>query len=91
MDRFSAYLTRKHIQRDHFIPVPDQKMLKVDRLLGADSPALPAAGALGHVVLEGPPAVSIARTQSRRRTIFDTSQAAVAIVVYAKIRQNASP
>jgi hypothetical protein len=50
--RFTAYPATNQIQRDHLIPLPDQKMLKLDRFLRTDSPALTASGAFGHVVLE---------------------------------------
>jgi hypothetical protein len=50
--RFTADLATKQIQRDHIIPLPCQKMLKLDRFLRTDSPALTASGAFGHVVLE---------------------------------------
>jgi hypothetical protein len=50
--RFAAYLAPNQIQRDHIIPLPDQKMLKLDGTFRTDSPALTASGALGHIVLE---------------------------------------
>jgi hypothetical protein len=50
--RFTADLATKQIQRDHIIPLPCQKMLKLDRFLRTDSPALTASRAFGHVVLE---------------------------------------
>jgi hypothetical protein len=50
--RFAAYLAPNQIQRDHIIPLPDQKMLKLDGFLRTDSPALTASGAFGHIVLE---------------------------------------
>jgi hypothetical protein len=50
--RLTAHPTMNQIQRDHILPLPDQKMLKLDRLLWTDSPALTASGAFGHVVLE---------------------------------------
>jgi hypothetical protein len=50
--RFTADLATNQIQRDHIIPLPCQKMLKLDRFLRTDSPALTASGAFGHVVLE---------------------------------------
>ena len=61
-------------------------MLKFDGLLGTDPPALTAAGALGHIVLERSPAVLIVKIQGRSRAIFDTGQATVAFIVYAKVR-----
>ena len=50
--RFTADLATNQTQRDHIIPLPCQKMLKLDRFLRTDSPALTASGAFGHVVLE---------------------------------------
>jgi hypothetical protein len=50
--RFTADLATNQIQRDHIIPLPYQEMLKLDRFLRTDSPALAASGAFGHVVLE---------------------------------------
>ena len=50
---FVANPAPNQIQRDHIIPLPDQKMLKLDGFLRTDSPALTASGALGHIVLEG--------------------------------------
>jgi hypothetical protein len=52
INRFTADLATNQIERDHIIPLPCQKMLKLDRFLRTDSPALTASGAFGHVVLE---------------------------------------
>ena len=50
--RFTADPATNQVQRNHIIPLPYQKMLKLDRFLRTDSPALTASGAFGHVVLE---------------------------------------
>jgi len=50
--RFTADPATDEIQRNHIIPLSYQKMLKLDRFLRTDSPALTASGAFGHVVLE---------------------------------------
>jgi hypothetical protein len=73
------------IQRDHIIPLPEQKMLKFDGLLGTYSPALATAGAFGHIMPECSPAVLIIKTQGRSRTIFDTRQANITLTVYTKV------
>ena len=49
---FVANSAPNQIQRDDIIPLPDEKMLKLDGFLRTDSPALAASGASGHVVLE---------------------------------------
>jgi len=74
------------IQSDHIIPLPDQKMLKFDGLMGTYAPALPAAGALGHIVSERSLAVLIVKIQCRSRTIFYTGQAAIAFFINSEIR-----
>ena len=61
-------------------------MLKLDGLLGTDSPALTASGAFGHIVLERAPIVLIVQTQGRSRTVFHTCQTAVAVLIYSKVR-----
>jgi hypothetical protein len=58
--RFAAYPAPNQIQRDHIIPLPDQKMLKLDGTFRTDAPALTASGAFGHIVLERSPIVPIA-------------------------------
>jgi hypothetical protein len=86
--RFAAFPAPNQIQREHIIPQPDQKMLKLDGVLRTDPPALSAAGALGHIVTERSPIVPIGITQGRGRTIFHTGQAPVALIVDAKVRHS---
>jgi hypothetical protein len=66
-------------------------MMKLDGFLGANPPALTAAGAFGHIVFKGPSVILINKIQCRRRTIFHAGQTAVAFSVDAKIRHKASP
>jgi hypothetical protein len=89
--RLPAHLAKNQIQRDHIIPLPDQKMLKFDGLLGAYPPALTAPGAFGHIVLKCSFAVLIAEIQGRSRTIFHTGQTNVTVLIYSKICHDASP
>jgi hypothetical protein len=60
-------------------------MLKLDGLLRTYSPALAAAGALGHVVFERSSIAPIVKTQGRSRTIFHAGQTSIAFFVYAKV------
>jgi hypothetical protein len=66
-------------------------MLKLDGLLGAYSPALSAARAFGHIVLERPLFSLITIVQRRSRTVLHTGQTTVAFIVNAKVRHNVSP
>jgi hypothetical protein len=61
-------------------------MLKLDGILRADTPALTAAGAFGHIVFECPLTVVILKTQCRCRAIFNASQTAIAALVNPKVR-----
>jgi hypothetical protein len=61
-------------------------MLKLDCLLRTDPPALAAARAFGHIVLECSSVVPIMVAQRRGRTIFNAGQTAVAVLVHLKIR-----
>ena len=83
--RLTAYPTVNKIKANHFIPLADQKVLKLDGRLRADAPALTASGAFGHIVVECPPRVVIIKTQCRGRTIFHTGQTAVAVFINFKI------
>jgi hypothetical protein len=74
------------IKGDHIIPLPGQKVLKLDGTLRTDSPALAASGASGHIMFERSPAVLISNTQCRSRTILHAGQTPVAFSVYAKVR-----
>jgi hypothetical protein len=60
-------------------------MLKFDGLLGANPPALAAAGAFGHIVFKGPSVILISKIQCRRRAIFHTGQTPVAVFIYPEI------
>jgi hypothetical protein len=82
---FTAHPAPDQIHRDHIIPLADQKMLKFDGILRANPPALPAAGAFGHVVPKRTLIVLILIAQSRGRTIFHTRQTTIAIFVYTKV------
>jgi len=66
-------------------------VLKLDGILRAYPPALSAAGALGHTVFKGPPAVLIDKSQCRSRTIFHAGQATVAVLIDSKVRHINSP
>jgi len=79
------------IQRNHLIPLPRQKVLKLDGLLRADPPALTAAGAFGHIVFKGAPALPIIKIQRCCRTIFHAGQTPVAVFVYSKVRHKILP
>jgi hypothetical protein len=74
------------IKRDHVIPLPDQKMLKLNGILRANSPALAASGTFGHVVFKRAPVILIIKIQCRCRTIFHTGQTPVTVLIYSKIR-----
>jgi hypothetical protein len=60
-------------------------MLKLDGSLRADTPALTASSAFGHIVVECPSVVVIVKTQGRSRTIFHAGQTAIAFFIYAKV------
>jgi hypothetical protein len=60
--RFAAHLAPNQVQREHIIPQPDQKMLKLNGFLRTDSPALTAAGTFGHVMTECSPIALIGIT-----------------------------
>ena len=74
------------IKGDHVIPLPGQKVLKLDRTFRADAPALAAAGAFGHIVSECSLAVLVANAQCGRGTILHAGQTPVAVLIYTKIR-----
>jgi hypothetical protein len=59
---FATYPAPNQIQCYHIIPLSDQKVLKLDGFLRTDSPALTAASAFGHIVLQGSSIVPIAIT-----------------------------
>jgi hypothetical protein len=50
--RFTADSATNQIQRDHLIPLTDHEMLKLNRFLRTDSPALTASGTFDHVMSE---------------------------------------
>jgi hypothetical protein len=60
-------------------------MLKLDSLLWTDPPALAAARAFGHIVLQGSLIVLIQVAQSRSRTVFYTGQTTVAFFIYTEV------
>jgi hypothetical protein len=66
-------------------------MLKFDGILRANSPALTASGAFGHIVFERSSIVLIITTQCRSRTIFHAGQTPVTVLIYTKKRHKASP
>jgi len=66
-------------------------MLKLDGFLRANPPALTATGAFGHIVFKGSSVILINKIQCRRWTIFHAGQAAVAVIIYTKIRHKGSP
>ena len=70
---------------DDVIPFTRQQVLELDRTLRTNTPALAAAGALGHIVFERSLAALIGNAQGRCRTILHTGQTPVAILIYAKI------
>jgi hypothetical protein len=74
------------IKRNDIIPLTDQQMLKLDGILRADTPALTAAGAFGHIVFERPLTVVILKTQCRCRAIFNASQTPIAVIINPKVR-----
>jgi hypothetical protein len=48
--RLAAHLASDQIHGNHIIPLPDQKVLKLNGLMRTNSPALTASGAFGHIV-----------------------------------------
>ena len=71
---------------DDVIPFSRQKVLKLDRTFRTDTPALAAAGALGHIVFECTLSARIGNAQGRCRTILHTGQTPGTVLIYAKIR-----
>ena len=91
VNRLSTNLAIYQIESDHFIPVADHEMFKLDGSLRAYAPALTATGALCHIMLEDTLASSIIRGQGNRWTILDARQASVTCFVYSEIAHDVVP
>jgi hypothetical protein len=52
--RFTTNSAADKIQRDNFVPASFQKVLKLNSLFGADSPALPATCTKRHTMQKSP-------------------------------------
>ena len=83
--RFPAHTTANQIKRNHLVPLPDQKVLKLNGFLRTDSPALSASGAFSHIMFKRPATVAISKTQCRCRAVFHAGQTPVTVLVNYKI------
>ena len=86
IERFSAYCAANQIHGCDLVPITFKKMLKFNRLLGADSPALAASRTAGHAVKKLSLFTLIKVVQGACRAILNTGKTPITIVIYSKKR-----
>ena len=86
IERFSAYCTANQIHGRDLVPITFKKMLKFNRLLGTDSPALAASRTAGHAVKKLSLFTLIKVVQGACRAILNTGKTPITIVIYSKKR-----
>ncbi len=86
IERFSAYCTANQVHGCDLVPITFKKMLKFNRLLGTDSPALAASRTAGHAVKKLSLFTLIKVVQGACRAVLNTGKTPITIVIYSKKR-----
>jgi len=84
VERFPAHCATHKFHGRHFIPIPLHEMLKLDRLLGTDSPALTATGTAGHTVKNTPLLALVRVIECARRAVLHARKASIAFFIDSK-------